>query len=190
MKFSQYQNLHNDNISLATQQQELGLGKSPEPIEMGKVKFTHGKIGGVLPEPESIMVENSTFTYYVASVEGPHCVIFVDELSPFLASHYGSIIGNLPRFANKTNVQFVKVLDRQSIQLESWTREHGYVLTSLPSSVACAAVSHALGYCGPKLDVYMPSAIVQVELDTRYNATVSGTSERLSKVSGTEQTFY
>lgn len=149
-------------------------------VEVGKVKFTHGKIGESLPKPETMKVEDKDFTYYLASVGNPHCIIFVDDLEQELASKYGSIIETLPRFTNRTNVQFVKVLDRSSIQIEIWERGVGYTLASDSSSTAAAAVAHALGFCGPQLKVTMPGGSIDIELDAEFNATMKGDISKVS----------
>lgn len=149
-------------------------------VDMGKVKFTHGKIGEPLPKPETLKVEDKDFTYYLASVGNPHCIIFVDELTPELAKEYGSIIESLPRFTNRTNVQFVQVLDRQSIQIEIWERGAGYTLASGSSSTAAAAVAHALGFCGPEITVNMPGGAIEIELDKEFNATMTGPVSKIS----------
>lgn len=149
-------------------------------VEMGKVKFTHGKIGEALPKPETIKVEEKEFTYYLASVGNPHCIIFVDELSAELAKLYGSIIETLPRFTNRTNVQFVKVLDRQTIQIEIWERGAGYTLASGSSGTATAAVSHALGFCGPEISVKMSGGTIKISLDPDLNAVMTGAVNKIS----------
>lgn len=149
-------------------------------VEMGKVKFTHGKIGEALPKPETIKVEEKEFTYYLASVGNPHCIIFVDELTPELAKVYGSIIETLPRFTNRTNVQFVKIVDRQTIQIEIWERGAGYTLASGSSSTAAATVSHALGFCGPEIKVHMPGGVIGIELDKELNAIMTGEVKKIS----------
>lgn len=155
-------------------------GKSVS-VEMGKVRFTHGKIGDPQPKPETIKVEDKEFTYYLANVGNPHCVIFVEELSPTLAKVYGSIIETLPRFTNRTNVQFVKVLDRNSIQIEIWERGAGYTLASGSSSTAAATVAHALGHCGPEIMVNMPGGAIKIELDKDFNATMTGAVSKISE---------
>lgn len=155
-------------------------GKSVS-VEMGKVRFTHGKIGDPQPKPETIKVEDKEFTYYLANVGNPHCVIFVEELSSELAKIYGSIIETLPRFTNRTNVQFVKVLDRGSIQIEIWERGAGYTLASGSSSTAAATVAHALGYCGPEIMVNMPGGTIYIELDKDFHATMTGAVSKISE---------
>lgn len=159
----------------------VAKGAKSVSVEMGKVRFTHGKIGDPQPKPETIEVEDRVFNYYLANVGDPHCVIFVEELSSELAIVYGSIIETLPRFTNRTNVQFVKVIDRQSIQIEIWQRSAGYTLTSGSSSTAAASVAHALGFCGPEILVNMPGGIIKVELDKDFNATMSDAASKIQK---------
>ncbi len=57
------------------------------------------------------------------------------------AKQYGPMIEQDSRFANRTNVQFMKVIDRNNIRIEIWERGAGYTLASGSSSTAAAAVA-------------------------------------------------
>ena len=90
-------------------------------VEMGKVSFQSNKIP-VTGEPrevisENITVDNKSFTFCAATIGNPHCVIHLPEISPDLAKQYGHLIETHNYFPNRTNVQFMKVLDRENIQL-------------------------------------------------------------------------
>ena len=150
---------------------ERGLSVS---IGMGKVRFTHEKTGDQEPSPQLINVKGNEFTYYLANVGNPHCVILLDEINSSLAKDCGSIIENDSRFSNRTNVQFVKVIDNSSIQIEIWERGAGYTLASGSSSTAAASVVHALGLCGSNIDVYMPGGIINIKLSKHFYATMTG----------------
>ncbi len=79
---------------------------------------------------EQLTVGGRTFTFSAATIGNPHCVLPLPEISEALARQYGPLIEVEPRFPNRTNVQFLKVLDRGNIRIEIWERGAGYTLAS------------------------------------------------------------
>jgi diaminopimelate epimerase len=77
-------------------------------------------------------------------------VLPLPEISAELARQFGPLLETHANFPNRTNVQFLKVLDRANIQIEIWERGAGYTLASGSSSSAAAAVAHKLGLGGPE----------------------------------------
>ena len=69
-------------------------------------------------------------------VGNPHLVCFVDDVS--LVEHYGEGLENHPSFPLRTNVDFVKILDSNHIELKVWERGSG--ITPACGSGACAAM--------------------------------------------------
>ena len=53
-----------------------------------------------------------------------------DEVSSEETKKWGASIENDPRFSNRTNVQFMKIMNRNNIQIEIWERGAGYTLAS------------------------------------------------------------
>jgi diaminopimelate epimerase len=78
-------------------------------------------------------------------------------------------------------VQFVKVLDKNSIQIEIWERGAGYTLASGSSSTAAAAVVHALGLCDKDVEVNMPGGIIQISLNENNEATMTGPVQKIAE---------
>ncbi|MEP0354623.1 MAG: diaminopimelate epimerase [Paraglaciecola sp.] len=143
-------------------------------VGMGKVRFTHDSSGEPALTPCNMTVNGREFTYYLANVGNPHCVILVEELSPSLATELGKVIENDARFPNRTNVQFVKVIDKSTITIEIWERGAGYTLASGSSSSAAASVVHGLGLCDANVNVHMPGGIINIKLDDSFFATMTG----------------
>ena len=147
-------------------------------IEMGQVSFcskeipVSGKLREVLREP--ITVGERTFFFSGATIGNPHCVVPLDEVSPELAKQYGPLLEVHPFFPNRTNVQFLKVLDRNNIQIEIWERGAGYTLSSGSSSCAAAAVARKLGMCDPQITVHMPGGQVEISLNEDFNIVMTG----------------
>lgn len=143
-------------------------------VDMGQVSFSHDLSGSFKAKAENVVALDKEFVGYRANVGNPHCVILVDELSPELVKKYGPAIECDSRFSNRSNVQFVKVLDSSRIQIEIWERGAGYTLASGSSSVAAAAVVYNLGLCQADISVFMSGGSIEIALDPQFNANMTG----------------
>jgi diaminopimelate epimerase len=95
-------------------------------------------------------------------VGNPHCVVHTDEVSADLAARLGPLLERHALFPNRTNVQFVQVVDRNRIKIEIWERGAGYTLSSGSSSCAAAAASVRLGVCARDVTVAMPGGELSI----------------------------
>ncbi len=153
-------------------------------VEMGQVSFLSDKIGMTGPSrealEETIELEGTPLTYYAATVGNPHCVLPMDEISESLARRLGPLIENDPRFRNRTNVQFLKILDRNNIQIEIWERGAGYTLASGSSSSAAGAVARKMGAVDADVTVHMPGGDIQLHIDDAYHIRMTGPATRVA----------
>ena len=117
---------------------------------------------------EKISVGGREFTFCAATIGNPHCVLPLPEISADLAHKFGPLLETHANFPNRTNVQFLKVLDRANIQIEIWERGAGYTLASGSSSSAAAAVAHKLGLCDREISVHMPGGIIEIEIGDEF----------------------
>ena len=135
-------------------------------VSMGKVSFTSnlipvkGESREVLQE--KLQIEDQVFEFCAATIGNPHCVIRTEKTSPEIAKKFGPMIENNPVFPNRTNVQFLEILDRKNIKLEIWERGAGYTLASGSSSSAAASVARKLDWCDRELTVHMPGGTLQI----------------------------
>jgi diaminopimelate epimerase len=147
-------------------------------VEMGKVSFDSAKIPvtGSRREVlrERMEVGDRTVEYCAATVGNPHCIVLTEAPTPKDARRYGPLIENDARFPNRTNVQFMQVLDRGSIRIEIWERGAGYTLASGSSSTAAAAVARRLGLCDSEMVVHMPGGSLEIRLSDDFAATMRG----------------
>jgi diaminopimelate epimerase len=147
-------------------------------VEMGKVSFdstiipVEGSPREVLNE--AIEIDGHHLKFCAATVGNPHCIVFSEDPSPEEAHRYGPKIEMDQRFPHRTNVQFMKVLDRSNIRIEIWERGAGYTLASGSSSTAAAAVARRLGLCDSDITVHMPGGPIKIQLDDDFAATMTG----------------
>jgi ribosomal protein S18 acetylase RimI-like enzyme len=147
-------------------------------IDMGEVSFESRRIPVQGPPREvlreTLVVDGRTLEYSAATIGNPHCVLLRDRVSAEEARSLGPLIETEPRFPNRTNVQFVEVLNRHQIGIEIWERGAGYTLASGSSSCAAAAVVVRLGLCDSPLTVQMPGGTLSIEIDEHFRARMTG----------------
>lgn len=160
------------------------LGKSVR-VEMGRVNFQSEKIPVVGHSreviQESITVDNQTFSFCAATIGNPHCVILLPEVTPDMVKRYGSLLEVHRYFPNRTNVQFMKILDRNNIQIEIWERGAGYTLASGSSSSAAAAVAHRLDLCDSSITVHMQGGLIAIEISDGFLVTMTGAVTKVAE---------
>jgi diaminopimelate epimerase len=154
-------------------------------VAMGTVSFDSARIPVTGPQRdvinEKLTVDGREFTFCAATIGNPHCVIPLPEISPELARQYGPGIETHPNFPRRTNVQFLKVLDRNNIQIEIWERGAGYTLASGSSSSAAAAVAHRLGLVDRSVTVHMPGGHIGIEIGDGSSIMMTGTVNKVAE---------
>ena len=153
-------------------------------VEMGKVSFDSEKIPVTGPKRdvinEKISVGGREFTFCAATIGNPHCVLPLPKIDAKLAHEFGPLLEKHQNFPRKTNVQFLKVLDRANIQIEIWERGAGYTLASGSSSSAAAAVAHKLGLVDRRVAVHCPGGIIRIEIGDGFDIRMTGSVTRIS----------
>lgn len=157
---------------------EVNPNRKSVTVKMGKVSFD-SRIIPVEGSPrqvlnETIKIDGRNMKFSAATIGNPHCVVLSENPSPEMAKRYGPDIEIDPRFPNRTNVQFMKIIDSNNIKIEIWERGAGYTLASGSSSIAAAAVAHKLGFCDSDITVHMPGGKIKIQLDDDFVATMTG----------------
>lgn len=135
-------------------------------VDMGRATFISNEIPvsgptrEVVNEPLEIL--GTTYTVSCVSVGNPHCVIPLADISSELAHKIGPHVETHPQFPNKINMQLLKVIDRNTIQIEIWERGAGYTLASGSSSCAAASVARKLGQVDQRVTVNMPGGTLHI----------------------------
>lgn len=153
-------------------------------MDMGTASFLSTKIPvlghdrEVVDEP--LTVNGRELTVTCVSMGNPHCVVPVNTLSKDLAVAMGPWLENHPMFPNRTNVQFMRVIDRDNLQIEIWERGAGYTLASGSSSCAAAA-AFRLGLTGNSVTVHMPGGSLDIVIRDNYAIQMTGPVVFVSK---------
>ena len=155
-------------------------------VEMGEVSFQSDRIP-VLGESREVIEEEleaagELLTYSAATIGNPHCVVRQETLNLDELMRLGAALENHSNFPNRTNVQFMEVLDRSTIKIEIWERGAGYTLASGSSASATAAVAVRLGLCDSPILVQMQGGALHIEVRDDYSVLMSGSVTRVADV--------
>ena len=140
-------------------------------VEMGRARFAGAD--------ETLELPGGPVRCTPVDVGNPHCVVRCDQISSSLARRLGPQLETHPRFPRRTNVQLVKVLARNRIQLEIWERGAGYTLASGSSSCAAAAAAVRWGACDGDVTVVMPGGTLAIGVGPDFELTLLGPAERV-----------
>jgi diaminopimelate epimerase len=162
-------------------------------VEMGNISFDSTKIPVAGPQREvlneTINVAGEILNYCSATIGNPHTVVICSDISEEMARRLGPLIETDERFPHRTNVQFMKVLSRESIQIEIWERGAGYTLASGSSSSAAAAVAYRLGLCDSRVKVKMPGGIIDITIGKDFSIQMKGPVTRICEGTFFEEVF-
>ncbi len=87
---------------------------------------------------EALAVGSETFLITAVSMGNPHAVIFVDDVRAVQVDEIGPLIETHERFPEKTNVEFIEVVNPGELKMKVWERGAGITLAC--GTGACAAV--------------------------------------------------
>ncbi len=101
------------------------------------------------------MVGGTPYRINVLSVGNPHCVVFLNEIDQIPLEKTGPQFEYAAAFPDRTNTEFVRVVDPYTLRLRVWERGNGATLAC--GTGACAAVAAAvrLGYCSDNTDIHV-----------------------------------
>jgi len=85
-----------------------------------------------------LQTKGQTFMITACSTGNPHCSLFVDESDDEYVMRIGPLLEGHPAFPNRTNVEFIHVLNRQEIEVRFWERGVGY--SNASGTGSCGAV--------------------------------------------------
>jgi diaminopimelate epimerase len=172
---------------------KIADGAKSITVDMGKVHFAMSHIPGDGPEQTDqnlghpLTFNGKTQTVYIANIGNPHCVVVQDEISAEQAHEDGAAIETHEAFPHRTNVQFLKVIDRNNIQIEIWERGAGYTLASGSSSSAAAAVAHRIGLCDRDITVHMPGGKIAIHIGDDFAVRMTGPATHVASMQFDEE---
>jgi diaminopimelate epimerase len=127
-------------------------------VNMGKPDFTSKNVPVNIIDKQEVInheIQVMGHLYKITSLlmGVPHTVLFVEDISDDIVIAAGKAIENASLFPEKTNVNFVKVIDREHMIIRTWERGAGYTYACGTGACACVAAGVANGLIEDKVCV-------------------------------------
>lgn len=113
-----------------------------------------------------ILIENKNWLVTAVSMGNPHAVIFE---TPVNWRELGKILENHPLFPQGTNVEFVRIISPQEVEVKVWERGAGATLACGTGACAVTVAGVINNLLTQKVTVHLPGGSLLVEWDREKN---------------------
>lgn len=133
-------------------------------VSMGKPEFNFSQIPVIsLLEPNSEKIKIENYEVYPISIGNPHAVCFVDDVDKINIKEVGEKIENYKCFPNKTNVEFVQIINENQIKVRVWERGVGETLACGTGASAATVIANKYKSTNSDLTVNLLGGKLKVE---------------------------
>ncbi|MGD8192248.1 diaminopimelate epimerase [Brevibacillus ginsengisoli] len=137
-------------------------------IDMGEPRLTREQIPMTGEAKETVIgqpftVKDRTYTMTAVSMGNPHAILFVDQIDEEEVVKYGPLIEFHESFPERTNVEFIQILNRQEILFRVWERGSGVTLACGTGACAAAVAAILKGDTDRKVTVHLLGGDLQIE---------------------------
>lgn len=132
--------------------------------QISNIKTSLGKPDFTLSNIAPALISNSwldkplkfgifEFNVSLISLDNPHAVIFLEDISTLDIEKIGPLIENDSKFPNRINIEFVKVKDSSHIEQRTWERGVGETLSCGTGAAAAGIAAVLTKNCQSKLNI-------------------------------------
>lgn len=163
---------------------ELVVEKADEQSsDRGRVRSVRVNMGSPILEPaqipvraegesvvdEPILVDGREYRMTCVSMGNPHAVIFARDVAGMKLSEIGPKFENHERFPNRTNTEFVEIIDRRTVFMRVWERGTGETLACGTGCCATAVACILNSLTDDKITVKLLGGELVIEWDREKN---------------------
>lgn len=148
-------------------------------VEDGKVVLVKVDMGKPILEPalipivadgdtvidEPIIVDGTEYHMTGVSMGNPHTVVFIDDVKNLEIEKIGPSFENHERFPKRINTEFVKVLDRKTVEMRVWERGSGETLACGTGACAVAVACILNGLTEDEVTVKLLGGDLKIQWD-------------------------
>jgi diaminopimelate epimerase len=163
---------------------DAARGRYSFAAEIGRPRFGSASVPIKVDEPLERVVDEPLEVapgevVRVTALEmcNPNCCVFVDEFGSSDWHRLGRLIESHPRFPERTNVEFVRVVSAERIEVRIWERGVGETLSSGTGSSAAAVAACLTGRTGRRVSVETPGGELEVEWREDDEVVLTGEAE-------------
>jgi diaminopimelate epimerase len=170
-------------IKLYTLREQTDAGRYVFDSELGRPKFDSASIPMLTGEPREkvidyeLDVDGESFPVTALQMGNPNCCIFVDDFGALDWRKIGRTVETHEQFPDRTNVVFVRVEDRNTIELRIWERGVGETEASGTCSCAAAVAAMIKDKTERLVNVLMPGGRAKIHWRPDGEVVITGTAE-------------
>ena len=136
-------------------------------VNMGEPVFESERIPVAVETPEAFPVEiesqDITWQFYCVSMGNPHAVALVDDPEALDLPRIAPALQTNPIFPRKANIEFVRVLDRQNVQMRVWERGSEETLACGTGATAVGVALMRLGLVDERVNIHLRGGVLIIE---------------------------
>ncbi len=145
---------------------ELDPGRIPVEVSLAGASCSCGS-GAVIGLP--VMVGGCAYEMTCVSMGNPHCIVRVPDVDGLSLEQIGPQFEHHPMFPDRVNTEFIRVMDRRTVQMRVWERGSGETLAC--GTGACAATVACIlnGWTEDSVTVRLRGGDLQIHWDKGKN---------------------
>lgn len=137
-------------------------------VEDGKAAYVTVDMG--VPEvtsrvPEPISIDGKEYEFIGISMGNPHAVYYMDDIDGLDLEAMGPAFENHERFPERTNSEFIQVIDRGHIRMRVWERGSGETFACGTGATASAYASMLSGRTDDSVEVELLGGTLKIRYD-------------------------
>lgn len=142
-------------------------------VNMGKPELTAKDVPVVSVHEqvidEEIIVKGKSYRITCVSMGNPHAVVFMDDVEHLAIEEIGPYFENHERFPNRTNTEFVQVIDDSHVKMRVWERGTGETLACGTGCCATAVACVLNHLTGAHVTVQVLGGEIEIYWDQKEN---------------------
>lgn len=157
-----------NGVKRYTLRERTGPGSFVFDSELGQPRLDSVSIPMITGAPLDQVIDyplpigDQTLPVTALQMGNPNCCVFVDDFE-LDWRRLGPLIENHPQFPERTNVIFIKVVDRANIEERIWERGVGETESSGTCSCAAVIASVIGGKTDRRVSVHAPGGLLPIE---------------------------
>ncbi len=128
---------------------------------------------------QPIAIDGTSFNATCVSMGNPHCVIFVEDVDSAPVKTLGPKVETSEYFPQKTNVEFVRVLNRNEIDLRVWERGCGETLACGTGACATLVACTLNNKTGRSATIHLPGGDLKISWEEDDRIILEGLANRV-----------
>jgi diaminopimelate epimerase len=98
------------------------------------------------------------------SMGNPHAVVWCEDVQGLEIEKVGPQFEHHPMFPDRVNTEFVRVIDRQNLEMRVWERGSGETLACGTGACATAVAAYRNGLCDRRVTVHLLGGDLEIEV--------------------------